>query len=335
MDSSKISVIIPVYNEEKYITEVIESINEQTWNGFIEIIVVDGNSTDRTKEKILMLAKNLKTNREIKLVTNPQKSIPRSLNIACEHASAEIIVRIDGHTKAPRNYLSEAVRTLESIGFNGIAGGRLRISPGSGTTISRAISTAVRHPFGVGNASYRIYDGNELIEADTVPFGAFTKKTWEMLGGYDEDLLGDEDYDFCLRARAKGLRILLNPAIILNYYSRPTLIDLWKQYYRYGYWTTRTFAKHKKIPAIRKCIPLLFTTSLLFFTFFLTSLFFLQLVIYLTAAAFFSLKASLPIKKSKTLFTLCLFLSFPVLHFSYGFGNLFGIASLIDHKEGN
>ncbi|MBT2692662.1 glycosyltransferase family 2 protein [Bacillus sp. ISL-55] len=329
MDTHKISVIIPVYNEEKYISEVIESINQQSREGQIEIIVVDGNSTDRTRDIILRLAKNLKANREIRLLTNPEKSIPRSLNIACEAASAPIIVRIDGHTKAPKNYISEAVKTLESIDFNGITGGRLRISPGSDTTVSNAISTAVCHPFGIGNASYRTYQGNEIVETDTVPFGAFAKETWELLGGYDEELLGDEDYDFCIRARAKGMQILLNPSIILDYYARPTYIDLWEQYYRYGYWTTRTLSKHKKVPAFRKCIPLLFTATLLFLSVFNPTLLFLQLIIYLAVAVFFSFKASRPVKEPKILFSLCLLLSFPILHFSYGFGNIFGIAGLI------
>ncbi|MFT9597492.1 glycosyltransferase family 2 protein [Mesobacillus sp.] len=333
MGTSKISVIIPVYNEEKYISEVIESMNYQSWDGLVEILVVDGNSTDRTRDIILKLAKNLKANREIRLLTNPQRSIPRSLNLACGAASAETIVRIDGHTKAPENYISEAVRTLESIDFNGIAGGRLRISPSSDTIVSTAISTAVCHPFGIGNASYRTYQGNEIVETDTVPFGAFTKETWELLGGYDEELLGDEDYDFCLRARAKGLKILLNPAIILEYYARPAYIDLWQQYYRYGYWTTRTLSKHKKVPAIRKCIPLLFTATLVFFSVFIPTLLFLQLIMYLAAAAFFAFKTSRPVKKPKILFSLCLLLSFPILHFSYGFGNIFGIASLIIKKR--
>ncbi|GAM15406.1 glycosyltransferase family 2 protein [Mesobacillus selenatarsenatis] len=329
MDTSKISVIIPVYNEEKYISEVIESINDQSWKEPIEIIVVDGNSTDRTRDIILKLAKNLKANREIRLLTNPEKSIPRSLNMACEAASTQLIVRIDGHTLAPENYISDAVTTLKSIDFNGIAGGRLRISPGSDTIVSTAISTAVCHPFGIGNASYRTYQGNGIVETDTVPFGAFTKQTWELLGGYDEELLGDEDYDFCLRARAKGLQILLNPKIILDYYARPTYIDLWQQYYRYGYWTTRTLSKHKKVPAFRKCIPLLFTATLVFLSVFIPTLFYLQLIIYLAAAAFFAIKASRPVKKPKIMFSLCLLLSFPILHFSYGFGNIFGIAGLI------
>lgn len=329
MGTRKISVIIPVYNEEKYISEVIESMNDQSWDGPIEIIIVDGNSTDRTRDLILKLAQNLKANREIKLLTNPHRAIPQSLNMACEAASSNIIVRIDGHTKAPANYISEAVKTLESIEFNGIAGGRLRISPGSGTLVSTAISTAVCHPFGIGNASYRTYQGHEMMETDTVPFGAFTKETWQLLGGYDEELLGDEDYDFCLRARAMGLKILLNPAITLDYYSRPTFIDLWKQYYRYGYWTTRTFVKHKKVPAFRKCIPSLFTSTIVFFAAFIPTLFFFQFILYLGAAAFFAFKASKTIKKPKILFILCLLLSFPTLHFSYGFGNMFGIASLI------
>ncbi|MBT2663830.1 glycosyltransferase family 2 protein [Bacillus sp. ISL-45] len=333
METRKISVIIPVYNEEKYISEVIESINDQSWDGPIEIIIIDGNSTDSTRNQVLDKANNLKANREIKLLTNPHRAIPRSLNMACEAASSKIIVRIDGHTKAPENYISEAVTTLESIEFNGIAGGRLRISPGSGTLVSTAISTAVCHPFGIGNASYRTYQGIDMVETDTVPFGAFTKETWQLLGGYDEELLGDEDYDFCLRARARGLRILLNPAIILEYYSRPTYIDLWQQYYRYGYWTTRTFAKHKKVPAFRKCIPFLFTATLLFFAFFIPALFFLQFILYMGAAVFFAFKASRSIKKPKILFRLCLLLSFPTLHFSYGFGNMIGIASLILKKR--
>jgi len=247
LNKDNVTVIMPAYNEEKHIRDAVNKVVNQKWSGNLEIVVVDGGSTDRTAAIMKEIIPTLPPNRSLQILYNPQKHIPVSLNMACLHASSDIIVRTDAHTYVPDDYVLETVNTLEEIEYQGIAGGRIIIYPGEETCIARAISLAVRHPLGVGNAAYRTLGSDVVkpLDVDTVPFGAFSKALWEDLGGYDESLLFDEDYDLNYRAREKGYRVVLNPKIVLTYFSRKNLNLLWKQYFRYGFWAYKFCQKHK------------------------------------------------------------------------------------------
>lgn len=330
----QVTVIIPVFNEKVHISQVLKSIINQNWPGLIEIIIVDGNSTDSTCKKIEAVKKILPANRNILLLQNPQRYIPISLNIACQNASSEIIIRLDGHTYAPASYVADAVEALKKIKFQGIVGGRWKCKAGSKTAAAKAITIAISNPFGVGNALYRTFNSSviSLIDVDTVPFGAFTKKLWADLGGYDERLLANEDYDFNYRAKKQGYRIVLNSKIILEYFARPNLTSLGKQYFRYGYWVAQFFAKHKRIPALRKLLPLSLILALVILPLIEPQLMLSLLVIYLGTNLAFSAYEGL-IRRKQLVTTGRLMITFPVLHFAYGLGNVVGFFNSLPFKK--
>lgn len=327
-NSTSITVIMPIYNEEKHIANALECIIMQDWQGDIEILVVDGKSTDNSVNIINEISKNLPKNRKIKVLSNPQKYIPVSLNIACENASNEIIVRIDGHTYAPLDYVSESMKVLKAINYEGIVGGRCVISPSSDSKIAKAISIGVSNKFGVGNALYRTFNDNNLsyLDVDTVPFGAFSKKVWKKLGGYDEVLLYDEDYDFNYRAIKNGYRVVMNPKIELNYFSRKNLKLLWKQYFGYGYWANKFCIKHRIIPSYRRLVPLVFVLSLLISPLISKYLFYGITTLYLSVMIAISINEGL-IKKRNFLLAIALIPVFPTLHLSYGIGNVLSVVT--------
>lgn len=329
IDKSKVTIIIPVFNEEKYIEGVINSLINQDWKGKIEIIVVDGNSTDNTCKIIRQMMNKLPKRISIKILNNPQRFIPISLNIACKQATSDIIIRIDGHTFAPSNFISEIVNALEEIDYNGIVGGRLLIQSASSSAVAKAIEIGVSHPLGVGNALYRTTKDRPLsrfIEVDTVPFGAFKKELWEQLGGFDENMHSNEDYDFNFRAKKLGYKIVMATRIVLKYVPRSTIIQLWKQYFRYGFWVSRFFIKHKTVPAVRKIIPLIFLFSLIL-TFLLNkNAFFLLVVFYGSFIFIISIYEGL-LKRRNLSIVFFLLLTFVTLHFAYAFGNITGFLS--------
>lgn len=332
IDTNKVSVIMPIFNEEKHIAKALECMVNQDWQDHIEIVIVDGNSTDDSVKIIKEFEKGLPENRSIKLLYNSKRYIPISLNIACENVSNFIIVRIDGHTYAPLNYVSESVKALKSIDFKGIAGGICKIGAENDSVLAKSIALAVSHKVGVGNAQYRTFNGdvNTYIEVDTVPFGAFTKEIWEDIGGYDEKLLYDEDYDFNFKARKNGYKVLMNPKIVLNYFSRKNLRLLWKQYYRYGYWANKFCFKHKIIPSLRRLIPLCFVTSFIIAPIISVKLLYLLIIAYCLCIAAVSFSEGLIKRKSLKMF-LCLLPTFPTLHFSYGIGSLFSVITETKH----
>jgi len=114
---------------------------------------------------------------------------------------------------------------------------------------------------GVGDALYRFTDKSG--EVDTVPFGSFQHSLIDKIGGFDESLQANEDYEFNARIRAAGGRVWLDPAIRSVYYARPNLGSLARQYARYGYWKLQMLRRYPNTLRARQAIPPLFVLSLL------------------------------------------------------------------------
>jgi glycosyltransferase involved in cell wall biosynthesis len=329
----KLSIIVPVYNESAHIQGVLRGLFAQEWDGPLDIVIVDGGSTDGTPDRIREVMPEVPQNVQIRVLQNPQRHIPISLNIGVRAAKGDIVIRLDGHTIPPRDFVSRSIKALELAGGKAVVGGRWQIQPANESACAEAIALAVSHPVGIGNALYRTYqpaqhDNANLLNVDTVPFGAYPKKLWEELGGYDEKLLTSEDYDFVLRARKKGYPVLMDPNLVLRYIARSTLLDLWKQYFRYGYWTVRLLAKHRCVPTARKLAPLLLVLTSI-------SLLILNLVwgavwvtLYLLSILGMVL---LETTRGKCNLTQAPYLygAFITLHWAYGIGNLAGLLSLI------
>jgi succinoglycan biosynthesis protein ExoA len=97
----------------------------------------------------------------------------------------------------------------------------------------------------------------EIQRVDTVPFGCFRRSRWHELGGFDEELISNQDYDFNHRVRRAGYQVLLNPNMECVYRSRPTLDALARQYYRYGFWKRQMLRKSPGALRWRQVPPVL------------------------------------------------------------------------------
>ncbi|WP_167859292.1 glycosyltransferase [Paenibacillus cymbidii] len=333
--SPAVTVTIPVFNEAKHIRAALTSVALQDYSGPIEMVVVDGASTDGTADIVREIAASLPPSRTLRLLRNESRHIPVSLNMACAAAGADLLLRLDGHSIAPPGWVRETVATLARFDYKGVCGGRWQIEPGADTTQAAAIAAGVSHRFGIGGALYRVHDGgdNALQHVDTVPFGCFAADVWRKLNGYDETLLADEDTDFNFRARQKGLPMTLNPAIVFRYFARPTLRALGKQYGRYGFWSAKSLLKHKRPPSPRKLAPIGLIAALAALTALDVRLGAALLLLY-AAAATGAACAEAAARGRGLVFALRLACVFPVLHFAYGFGNLAGYLSALRPRFG-
>jgi cellulose synthase/poly-beta-1,6-N-acetylglucosamine synthase-like glycosyltransferase len=139
----------------------------------------------------------------------------------------------------------------------------IRIQPGADSLAAHAVALAVAHPFGIGDAKYRVSDSTREQVVDTVPFGVFRKELWTEMGGFNEQLLTNEDYDFYYRVRQLGGRILLGTSSHCIYFARPTLSDLARQYFRYGEWKAQMLKLHPASIKGRQIVAPLFVVALL------------------------------------------------------------------------
>jgi succinoglycan biosynthesis protein ExoA len=321
-----VSVIIPCFNEEKTIGLLLDAIYVQTYPlSAMEVIIADGKSTDRTRDVVREFRQS-HPELLINLVENPRRIIPAGLNTAIAHAQGEIILRLDAHSAPAKDYVERCVRRLES-GDGDNVGGVWDIQPGKSNWVGRSIAAAASHPLGVGDAQYR--HSKHAAEVDTVPFGSFYRSLVDKIGGFDESLLTNEDYEFNARVRLSGGRIYLDPQIRSHYYARPDLKSLAHQYFRYGFWKYKMLKRYPRTLRWRQALPPLFVSGVISLG--ILSVFFVWVRILLIIGmslylVLISLGAILTaIRRTDALLIVGIPLAIMVMHFCWGSGFLYSI----------
>jgi glycosyltransferase involved in cell wall biosynthesis len=258
-DPPLVSIVIPCLNEAEHIEQLLEAIRMQDESPF-EVVIVDGGSTDDTLA-IVERYRARHPEMRVRSIALPGGGIPVSLNAGIRAATGEFIARLDAHSHPRCDYLRRLAHLLRTSGA-GVVGGRWEIEPGSPTDVGRAIAWAGQHPLGAGDAAYRIRDDQgRVVPVDTVPFGCFEKSLWEALGGFNEDLLTNEDYEFNYRARRAGRDVLLDPSVVCVYVARGSLGGLARQYFRYGWWKLAMLKRNPESLRWRQAVPMLFVTG--------------------------------------------------------------------------
>jgi succinoglycan biosynthesis protein ExoA len=257
-----VSVVIPSFNSGRYIGSVLENLAGQYDPSCFEIIVVDGGSTDDTRQKVEDFVRGHGREVRARLLENSAGTIPAGLNAGIAAARGEFVVRMDAHSVPSANYVRRCVELLAGDEA-AVVGMPIRIRPGAETAAARAIALAVGHPFGIGDAKYRTAAGGGARFVDTVPFGAFRKSVWQEVGGFDEGLLTNEDYDFYYRVRQRGGRVLLDTAAHSEYFARGTFGALVSQYSRYGRWKAQMLKLHPRSARPRQMAAPAFVVGLL------------------------------------------------------------------------
>jgi succinoglycan biosynthesis protein ExoA len=254
-----VSIIVPCYNEETTIGLLLSAIAKQTYPiSSIEVIIADGLSSDRTRSVIAGYRQE-NPNLQVAIIDNPKRTIPAALNTAISIAKGNMIIRVDAHSVPKSDYVERCVQALET-GLGENVGGVWEIQPSGTGWINRAIAVATSHPLGVGDARYRYT--KEAGWVDTVPFGAFRRELVDQIGGFDETLLANEDYEFNARVRQHGGKIWLDPAIRCVYFARANLRELGRQYWRYGFWKARMLLRYPGTLRWRQALPPVFVASL-------------------------------------------------------------------------
>ena len=257
-----VSVVIPCYNEERYIGASLERLANQFPPDRYEIIIVDGMSHDRTRDVV----QDFKTQHPelcVSIVDNAARNIPTGLNLGIRGARGSIIARMDAHAIPSSGYIRRCVEVITQDEV-GVVGMPCVVRPGANTLVAKAIASAVSHPFGIGDAKYRLGGAGPAQESvDTVAFACFRKSLWLSLGGFNEALITNEDYDFNYRVRRSGQRVVLDRAEHSDYFARSTLVALSSQYRRYGAWKAAMVRLAPGSLKLRHLIAPLFILSLL------------------------------------------------------------------------
>lgn len=247
-DRPRISVVMPVRNEEEWLERAVCSVQAQTYpSACIEIIVVVGPSTDRTRE----IAEKLRENDpRLRIVDNPGGRTPTALNLGIGAARGELIARVDGHGWIEPDYLENGVEALERSSAAGVGG---VVHFFGLTRIGRAIALAEQSAIGTGGAAFRV--ARAETDADGLRWGLFRKSLFDEVGLFDESLERNQDDEFCYRVVSAGGRLVVTPSMRLHQVVRSSLPALWRQYSQWGQFRVATLAKHRRPATIRQAAP--------------------------------------------------------------------------------
>lgn len=237
MDDIEVSVLVPVLDEERHIRSAAAAMRAQDLDGSVELIFVDGGSTDRTPE---ILAELAAADPRVRLLQNPRRSTPIALNIGLRAARGEYVARMDAHTHYPSNYLRTGVERLRRGDVAHVSGPQLAEGD---STWSRRVARALSTRLGTGGASFR-RTGDAEFEVDSGFTGIWRRSTLEAQGGWDEGWPNDQDSELAARIRADGGRILCLPEMSASYVPRDSLRRLARQYWRYGLYRAKTSHRH-------------------------------------------------------------------------------------------
>jgi glycosyltransferase involved in cell wall biosynthesis len=315
-----------------HIRKVLESVLATKYpRDRMEVLVVDGLSGDGTREVVTGLAA---TEHIVRLVDNPKRVTPAALNIGVSEAKGDIIVRMDAHTTYSSDYVERCVDALVRTGADNV-GGPCVVVPSEPTLFGRAFATALSHPFGVGNARYKL-GISKPTEVDVVPFGCMWRRRMLELGPFDERYARSEDLEFSARIRADGGKLVLLPAIRSYYHARSRFGAFLRHSLSNGYWVLYPLSFSRLPNRWRHYAPIVFLWTLglpaLLSVWWRPAI----LITALAAGAHIAVNvaASIEAAARRKDFALAIALppAFAILHLAYGLGSTWGLLRAIERR---
>ncbi len=224
MKNKLISVIVTTKNEETVIERLLKSIKDQTYK-FVEIIVVDNNSTDRTTYIAKKYTKKL-------FSIGPERSAQR--NLGAKKANGDYLLFLDADMELSKDVLLECFNCFES-GRN------------IGGVIIPEQSVAGKFWEKVKGFERSFYNLEGDQTTDAARF--FPRKVFLKAGGYDETITGPEDWDLPENIRKLGFNFRRINAPIYHYERINSLYSLARKKFYYGLKSHRYMNK-QKLPII-------------------------------------------------------------------------------------
>jgi len=194
-----ISVVIPCYNDGKYLPETVDKLQQQTYKNF-EIIIANDGSTDAYTLKVLQELEQ----RGITVVHKENGRMSSARNYGEKHSNGKFIAALDADDYFHPTFFEKAIKILNTPGNENIA-----------------VVTSYIKMFGEINKLSRPRGGNAfnfLFSSQCPACAMVRKECWDAVGGYDEAMKnGYEDWEFYIRITQKGWTVYVIPEVLFYY----------------------------------------------------------------------------------------------------------------------
>lgn len=328
-----VSFVIIARNEEKTLPALFRDILAQSYpHSRMEVLLVDSASTDGTKACMEQFVwEEGRGFAGAQVLENPGRTLARGWNVALRAFSGDVILRVDAHANIPADFVEKNIRCLES--GEDVSGGQRPCIIENPTRWQKTLLLAENSLFGSSIAPFRRDVGK--MYAKSVFHGAYRRKVFETIGGYNEELGRTEDNEIHYRMRQAGFRLCFDPSIISYQHVRSSLKTMIRQKYGNGKWVGLTLGVCPGCLSLYHFVPFAFLMAILF----TTALAFAG--IWQLAALMWILYGLLAVTMTVTCVrdenwnatSLCLPFLFLLLHLCYGAGTLVGFCQLPGWKK--
>jgi len=304
VENSAISVVIPVKNAEKTIGRCLEAVFSQTCSP-VEVLVVDGHSTDRTVEKALKFP--------VRVIYEIYGTVGGARQAGLENARGDFVAFTDADCIPEKDWLENLVKEFDG-NFVGVGGSIKNIGEG---IWEKSIAFVVNTFLGSANSVQgRVFKEKRVVKSISGCNSMYRRKALLEIGGFDVKLSINEETELNKRLTKKGMLLYTPNAAVLHDQNR-RLTEFAKRIYQFG--RGRGKLRLWDLQCIPPIIFLLLVFSLVFTPWILVCAISLYIFILLTMGFKFA------IQKRKFSYVWSIPIVYVIEHSSYAIGFLLGL----------
>lgn len=254
-DGLFLSIVMPVYNEERFIANTLDQLLSQEYPAdLFEVLVVDGGSSDRTRQVVGQYSDR---HSNVRLLDNPGRRSSSGRNVGFRHGRGDFFVVIDGHCHVPTLRLFRNIAdAVAKTGAKCLGRPQTLDAPGI-SSFQQAVADVRGSRLGHGGGSL-IYSDYEGFASPVSNGAAYSRDVFAAVGYVDEAFDACEDVEFNLRVEQAGIQAYNSPGFKVQYYPRESLNGLFRQMHRYGTGRCRLWRKHPQTLTLNTLIPPVF-----------------------------------------------------------------------------
>lgn len=255
-----VSVMLVFLNEANYLPKLINDLKNQTYpHAKIELVFVDGGSTDHSLQIVEAFQNSNYDFLDIKLYSNPKKTLASGMNIAILNSCGDCFLKVDCHSHIPSSFVAENVALL--LKGEKVCGGPRGAIIESKHNFAQTLLLVEENMFGSGFANYRQQVDVKYVKS--VFQGMYHRDVIQKVGLLNEYVGRVEDNEFHYRIHQAGFKIAYSNQINSSQYTRVTFSKMLQQKYSNGYWIGKVSHIMPKCFSLFHYIPSVFVMSLI------------------------------------------------------------------------